>query len=37
MEEATLEQEDAIFMLVACSAFVSYLIAKQSRVSTPHK
>ena len=37
MEEATLEQEDAIFMLVACSAFVSYLIAKQSRVSTPRK
>jgi len=37
MEEANLEQEDAIFMLVACSAFVSYLIAKQSRVSTPHK
>jgi hypothetical protein len=37
MEEANLEQEDAIFMLVACSAFVSYLIAKQSRVSTPRK
>ena len=37
MEEATLEQEDAIFMLVGCSAFVSYLIAKQSRVSTPRE
>jgi uncharacterized protein with PIN domain len=37
MEEANLEQEDAIFMLVACSAFVSYLIAKQSRVSAPRK
>jgi hypothetical protein len=37
MEEANLEQEDAIFMLVACSAFVSYLIAKQSRVSTPRE
>ena len=31
MEENTLEQEDAVFMLVACSAFVSYLIAKESR------
>lgn len=31
MEEATLEQEDAIFMLVACSAFVSYVIAKRAR------
>ena len=31
MEESNLEQEDAVFMLVACSAFVSYLIAKQSR------
>jgi hypothetical protein len=37
MEEANLEQEDAIFMLVACSSFVSYLIAKQSRASTPRK
>jgi hypothetical protein len=35
MEESNLEQEDAIFMLAACSAFVSYLIAKQSRASTP--
>ncbi len=31
MEESSLEQEDAIFMLVACSAFVSYVIAKRSR------
>jgi hypothetical protein len=31
MEESKLEQEDAIFMLVACSAFVSYVIAKQAR------
>lgn len=31
MEESNLEQEDAVFMLVACSAFVSYVIAKQSR------
>jgi hypothetical protein len=34
MEEAKLEQEDAIFMLVACSAFVSYVIAKQARKSS---
>jgi PAS domain-containing protein len=31
MEEETLEQEDAVFMLVACSAFISYVIAKQAR------
>jgi hypothetical protein len=31
MEESSLEQEDTLFMLVACSAFVSYLIAKQVR------
>jgi hypothetical protein len=31
LEEPTLEQEDAVFMLVACSAFVSYVIAKQAR------
>jgi shikimate 5-dehydrogenase len=31
MEEAKLEQEDAVFMLVACSAFVSYVIAKRAR------
>jgi hypothetical protein len=37
MEEGNLEQEDAIFMLVACSAFVSYLIAKQSRGTSPRK
>jgi hypothetical protein len=34
MEEKHLEQEDAVFMLVACSAFVSYLIAKQARKTT---
>ncbi len=33
MEENKLEQEDAIFMLVACSAFISYVIAKQSRLN----
>ncbi len=33
MEETTIEQEDAIFMLVACSAFVSYVIAKRARKS----
>jgi hypothetical protein len=31
MEESDLEQEDAIFMLVACSAFVSYVLAKEAR------
>jgi len=31
LEENTLEQEDAIFMLVTCSAFVSYVIAKRAR------
>ena len=31
MTETKLEQEDAIFMLVACSAFVSYVIAKRAR------
>lgn len=34
MEEAGLEQEDAVFMLVACSAFISYVIAKQARKTT---
>jgi hypothetical protein len=34
MEETNLEQEDAIFMLVACSAFVSYVIAKRARKSS---
>jgi hypothetical protein len=34
MEETKLEQEDAIFMLVACSAFVSYVIAKRARKSS---
>ncbi len=31
MEEGQLEQEDAIFMMVACSAFISYLTAKRAR------
>jgi AbiJ N-terminal domain 4 len=31
MEEANLRQEDALFMLVSCSAFVSYIIAKSAR------
>jgi hypothetical protein len=31
MEETALEQEDAVFMLVACSAFISYVIAKHAR------
>ena len=31
LDEDKLEQEDAVFMLVACSAFVSYVIAKRAR------
>lgn len=31
LDEDHLEQEDAVFMLVACSAFVSYVIAKRAR------
>jgi hypothetical protein len=34
MEGTKPEQEDAIFMLVACSAFVSYVIAKRARKSS---
>jgi len=30
LEESTLKQEDAKFMLVTCSAFINYLIAKTS-------
>lgn len=33
MEESTLDQEDAKFMLVACSAFVNYLVVKASKAS----
>ncbi|HUW95471.1 MAG TPA: hypothetical protein VMW58_06760 [Anaerolineae bacterium] len=32
LEEPNLRSEDAKFMLVACSAFVNYLLAKASRV-----
>lgn len=31
LEESNLRREDAKFMLVACSAFVNYLLAKTSR------
>jgi AbiJ N-terminal domain 4 len=31
MEDQSLEQEDAIFMVVACSAFISYVVAKYSK------
>lgn len=31
MEESTLDQEDAIFMLVTCSAFINYLIVKKNK------
>ncbi len=33
LEEGKLEQEDAVFMLVTCSAFISYVIAKRGRKS----
>jgi hypothetical protein len=32
--ESSVMQEDAIFMLVACSAFVNYLIVKSSKLNT---
>jgi hypothetical protein len=31
LEEANLDFEDAKFMLVSCSAFVNYLVAKASK------
>jgi len=31
LEESTLDQIDAIYMLVSCSAFVNYLIAKENK------
>jgi len=31
LEESTLDQTDAIYMLVSCSAFVNYLITKNNR------
>jgi len=31
MDEQQLRQEDALFMLVACSAFVSYIVTKHAR------
>ncbi|MGA7626075.1 MAG: hypothetical protein WB630_17250 [Candidatus Acidiferrales bacterium] len=31
MDEGNLQQEDAVFMLVACSGFVSYVTAKYAR------
>jgi hypothetical protein len=31
MEEPQLQQEDAVFMLAACSAFISYVAAKRAR------
>ena len=33
LEESNVDQEDALFMLVASSAFVNYLIAKNEKVS----
>lgn len=33
LQEERLEQEDAVFMLVACSAFISYVIAKRCRTT----
>ncbi|MES2431720.1 MAG: hypothetical protein V4556_12345 [Bacteroidota bacterium] len=34
LEESKLEQEDAMFMLVSCSAFVNYLIIKANKMVT---
>ena len=31
MDEPNLDQEDAIFMLVSCSAFTNYLIVKADK------
>lgn len=31
MDQSNVEQEDAIYMLVSCSAFINYLIAKSER------
>lgn len=37
LNEDKLEQEDAIFMLVSCSAFVNYLIVKADKAGIPLK
>lgn len=34
LEESKLEQEDAMFMLVSCSAFLNYLIAKANKIQS---
>jgi hypothetical protein len=34
MEDSELDQEDALFMLISCSAFVNYLITKASKLKT---
>jgi|GEM_PF-5091063 len=31
MEESNLDQEDALYMLVSCSAFINYLITKTNK------
>ena len=33
MDEPNLDQEDAIFMLVTCSAFINYLIVKADKLN----
>jgi hypothetical protein len=33
LEETTLDQEDALYMLVSCSAFINYLIIKSDKAS----
>jgi hypothetical protein len=35
MDEQNLQQEDALFMLVACSAFIGYLVSKYARKKQP--
>lgn len=34
LEESILEQEDAMFMLISCSAFVNYLIVKANKIES---
>jgi hypothetical protein len=31
MDEANLDQEDALYMLISCSAFINYLISKANK------
>ena len=37
LDETSLDQEDALFMLVSCSAFINYLIAKSDKAGIKFK